>query len=361
MIDGDLSEWEGIPAVLSAFQVFQVAGWDDTADLEAIWRVVWDDNNLYLAASIQDDTHVQTESGNLVYRGDSLEIQVDTDRVGDFAPKPSPDDFQILLSPGDFETLPPSAFRFQGTNFGGISDAPGHHITIAAQPMAEGYTLEAAIPWTDLNMRPQAGLVLGVALNANDNDKPGTAVQEVMMSHVSTRGLTDPTTWGTLALVLSTSDVVSLDIPIPAPTSCAILVNNSFHTVWENHAAQLGCATEDGKNIPMVAENFQHGRMFWRSDNRVIYVLYNTGLWASYTDGWREGNAEFSCGNASSPPTPKRGFGKVWCENNNLRQGLGDAVDAEYATSGFFQGYGGGLILQTGSRTFIFYNDGTWR
>ena len=35
---------------------------------------------------------------------------------------------------------------------------------------------------------------------ANDNDTPGTAVQEVMKSHVATRTLTDPTGWGTLTL-----------------------------------------------------------------------------------------------------------------------------------------------------------------
>jgi hypothetical protein len=43
-------------------------------------------------------------------------------------------------------------------------------------------------------------MVMGLALNANDNDTPGTAAQEVMMSHVASRTLTDPTSWGTLTL-----------------------------------------------------------------------------------------------------------------------------------------------------------------
>jgi hypothetical protein len=47
---------------------------------------------------------------------------------------------------------------------------------------------------------PEPDLIVGVALNANDNDTPGTAVQEVMMSHVATRTLRDPTGWGTLTL-----------------------------------------------------------------------------------------------------------------------------------------------------------------
>jgi hypothetical protein len=65
---------------------------------------------------------------------------------------------------------------------------------------AGGYILEAAVPWSDLSLTPQEGLVIGIALNANDNDTPGPAVQEVMMSHVSTRTLTDPRGWGTLTL-----------------------------------------------------------------------------------------------------------------------------------------------------------------
>ena len=64
----------------------------------------------------------------------------------------------------------------------------------------QGYMLEAVIPWQDLDISPTPGLVLGLALNANDNDTPGTAVQEVMKSHVATRAFQDPTSWGTLTL-----------------------------------------------------------------------------------------------------------------------------------------------------------------
>jgi hypothetical protein len=73
-------------------------------------------------------------------------------------------------------------------------------VTVAAQQTDKGYNLEAAIPWSDLELTPAAGAVIGLALNANDNDTPGTAVQEVMMSHVAGRTLTNPTTWGTLTL-----------------------------------------------------------------------------------------------------------------------------------------------------------------
>lgn len=198
-IDGDLGEWEGA-AFESAFQVFNAEGWDGTDDLGASWRLSWDDANLYLAVAVTDDTHVQTQTGNQIFLGDHVDLQIDTNREGDYAPSLSPDDFQINLSPGDFSGIPASAYRFQGNAEGRMGDAPGHSILVTAQPTAEGYTLEAAIPWADLNLTPQPGMVLGVALNVSDNDTPGTAVQEVMKSHVPTRRFSDPTSWGTLTL-----------------------------------------------------------------------------------------------------------------------------------------------------------------
>jgi hypothetical protein len=200
-IDGSLAEWGSAPTYLSAFRVFNAQSWNGTADLTAVWRLAWDNTNLYIGVEVTDDTHVQIQSGNQIYRGDSVDIQFDTNRNGDFGDGLSPDDFQITFSPGDFSGLSPSAFRFQGRDNGAILDAPGgHHVTLQAVETAGGYILEAAVPWSDLSLTPQEGLVIGIALNANDNDTPGTAVQEVMMSHVSTRTLTDPRGWGTLTL-----------------------------------------------------------------------------------------------------------------------------------------------------------------
>ena len=200
IIDGQLAEWPTLPTYSSAFYVFNAASWDGTEDLQARWQLGWDESHLYIAVDVQDDIHVQTQSGNQLFRGDSVDIQFDTDRSGDFGPQLSPDDYQITLSPGDFAALPPSAFRFRGTAAGTIVDAPGHSVSVAAQPSPNGYTLEAAIPWADLGLSPTIGMTIGLALNANDNDTPGTAVQEVMMSHIATRTLTDPTSWGTLTL-----------------------------------------------------------------------------------------------------------------------------------------------------------------
>lgn len=198
-VDGVLEEWEGVPSTTSAFRVFRAAGWDGTEDLTAVWRLAWDEEHLYVAVDVEDDVHVQTQTGNQIFRGDSVELQIDTDPAANAA-SVNVETFQVILSPGDFSGLSPSAFRFQGTAGGRLVDAPGHGIRVAALRTAGGYRLEAAIPWRDVDVSPVAGMELGLALNANDNDTPGTAVQEVMVSSAPGRTLTDPRTWGLLRL-----------------------------------------------------------------------------------------------------------------------------------------------------------------
>ncbi|MFO7538368.1 MAG: sugar-binding protein, partial [Chloroflexota bacterium] len=149
---------------------------------------------------VTDDVHVQTQRGNLIFRGDSLELQIETN-PGRNARTLGPTNFQIALSPGNFDDIPPSAFRFQGTTEGVMRDAAGgHNILVAARQTGAGYILEAAIPWSNLNLTPTPEMQLGLALNVNDNDTPDTAQQQMMISNVSTRLYADPTSWGRLTL-----------------------------------------------------------------------------------------------------------------------------------------------------------------
>ena len=107
----------------------------------------------------------------------------------------------------------------------------------------------------------------------------------------------------------------------------------------------------------MAHEDCQNGRMCWRQDNDKIYVLYNTRTWARYNDIWQEGQPEFTCGGPDSPPTPKRGFGKIWCENPAVKNGLGNATTGEWGDNGLVQDFAGGTIMQVSGRTYALYTD----
>lgn len=201
VVDGVLQEWENEAVYAAAEHIYQDPAWDGSEDLMTLWQLGWDQANLYIAVRVEDDVHVQTQGDTQIYQGDSLELQVDTDLTGDAGVTHlSPDDYQLIFSPGNFADLPSVVFRFSASEGGQIREVPGHRIALAARPSPTGYALEAAIPWSDLAVSPFPGLTLGFTLGANDNDTPGTARQEVLVSNVATRVLTDPTSWGTLTL-----------------------------------------------------------------------------------------------------------------------------------------------------------------
>jgi hypothetical protein len=74
-------------------------------------------------------------------------------------------------------------------------------IVLEAVLLDDGYRLEAAIPWSTFGVIPYVGQHFGFAFSISDDDQLGTTTQQSMVSTISTRKLTDPTTWGDLTLV----------------------------------------------------------------------------------------------------------------------------------------------------------------
>lgn len=86
--------------------------------------------------------------------------------------------------------------------------------------------------------------------------------------------------------------------------------------------------------------------MFWRSDQDKVYVLFATDhTWATYEDPWIEGDPEFSCSQAETAGSPKRGFGKVWCSRAVVRERLGAALNEERAATVRVQSTESGALL----------------
>jgi hypothetical protein len=168
------------------------------SDLHGSLYVGWDVDNLYLGVEVTDDVHVQLRSGERLYEGDDVEIQIDADLLGDFnASSLSSDDGQVGLSAGDFASQGPEACIWRPAS----REQPGTMITLAAQQTGSGYVLEAAVPWWTLGGRLPVETPVGFCLNLSDNDAPGTAQQQTMISTAPARKWGDPTTWSTLILV----------------------------------------------------------------------------------------------------------------------------------------------------------------
>jgi hypothetical protein len=101
------------------------------------------------------------------------------------------------LSPGE-NRLSPEAFLWNPNSRYG----PAVGLSLSSRPTEPngGYVFEAALPWSFFGVTPAPGQHFGFALNSSDDDVPGTASQQSMLSSVSTRKLLDPTSWGTLEI-----------------------------------------------------------------------------------------------------------------------------------------------------------------
>jgi hypothetical protein len=199
-IDGDISgpEWAGATA-MKVDQMKQVAVgpdlWDGTDDLSgtAMWK--WDENYIYLAADVTDDTRVNeivadpTNWAN-VWQGDGFEtyLQLDPysrtrtayqiDRDYQWSLGVDADNnvgWKIFRSPASpTDTLPPD-----------IPDTTGNAI---AKSTPTGYILEARFPWSGLPdanaslIPPKDGAQAAIALAINDTDTDGSSTRESQIS-----------------------------------------------------------------------------------------------------------------------------------------------------------------------------------
>jgi hypothetical protein len=192
-VDGVLNDWTGASAV-------QFSGRSNGATT----YLAWDATNLYVAFEVTDTqlSALQTtrDSGNL-WQDDAVEVYIDT--RNDRATAMQPDDYQFLvnLNNGQVDLRGTgtgkdvswngtwaSAVRLQGTlNSHGDSDT--------------GYTVEIAIPWTQIGVTPVTGMVLGIDLVVDDSDPASaTPYQTFDWARIAPNPYAQPSLWKRLRL-----------------------------------------------------------------------------------------------------------------------------------------------------------------
>jgi len=198
-IDGSWAEWKDKTTQYPlSYVVWGRSNWSGSADLEASFAAAWDNTNLYVGFKVYDDKYVQNASGENMYKGDSLELLVDSNLDGDFyVQQLSSDDYQLGISGGNGENIKPEAYLWFPTGSKGTKTS----VKIAYVFEAGLYRAEAAIPWSVLGITPSNGLKIGFAASVSDNDNSGENLQQSMVSTAADRSLADPTTWGSMTLV----------------------------------------------------------------------------------------------------------------------------------------------------------------
>jgi hypothetical protein len=153
--------------------------------------------------------------------------------------------------------------------------------------------------------------------------------------------------------------------PTPAPPPCPIAIGAPFQRVWAGDVrATMGCPADAMRETWTAVEWFERGVMFWREDQKMIYVLANDGTWRKIADVWSEGMPEYSC--AATPPAglvqPKRGFGYAWCNQPGLSTLVGWALADEHGYTTQYQSFAGGEMLRGEDNSiFALYRSGWWR
>lgn len=213
-IDGDLSEWESVKGFTMDQEKFFYVGqgmsskrWGGPRDLSATFKVVWDEQYIYVAVRVIDDK-VNEPSGTLVktmetgsWDDDGVELMFDNDGsnmsryyIGD----PMHHEFHFVYSathpyvfdnfwryqagaPQPMFTLPngekePLAFANEVMDKNEITsrfaDAP-YHGTCAFKRTADGYNLEVRMALPGAQMKPiyDGGRAIGFDVAINDNDE----------------------------------------------------------------------------------------------------------------------------------------------------------------------------------------------
>jgi hypothetical protein len=195
-------------------------------------------------------------------------------------------------------------------------------------------------------------------------------------------------TWRASGLGEHTLEVKAFDTASQASQAVALKVEvvtgllpvaGPFAHVWAlgDVGGQLGNPTADAVLERWVADQFFEGGLaYWRNNesspaNYVYVLLYGGGadetqgtVWLHFEDLWHEGTPELSCpqAEANGDLGPRRGFGKVWCEQTAVRDGLGSPLTVEQGANAGFQDFENGAMLWLARLGYVYvlYHDGGW-
>ncbi len=200
VLDGNWGDWKAKSVSYPMnYVVYGRSSWTGAEDLEPSYVLGWDVTNLYIGVKVHDDFYAQHASGINIFKGDSVEILIDTNLWGDFYSQAMDmDDYQIGFSPGlGSITGTKETYVWNPSSVAGTRT----QVTIKSLAEADLYRVEIAVPWSMLGVSPRAGMAFGFTISVSDNDNGEANIQQTMMSNNAARTtFTDPTIWGEMIL-----------------------------------------------------------------------------------------------------------------------------------------------------------------
>ncbi|MEY3898586.1 MAG: hypothetical protein RLZZ214_4108, partial [Verrucomicrobiota bacterium] len=188
VIDGQLTGWPVRPP--ERIGADRLVGGRETGGVEASFKVSWDDKNLYLLANVTDPTPMKNaHSGGDLWNADGLELFIGSEKI-DQGGSLLFTDRQILLGAG----------KDNQTHVANAPQQPAIATSVTPAVDGQGYTLEAAIPWSALDLTPRDGQTLLFDL-AVGNSTDGKSRSSQLVWNGGSRNSSDRSAWGRLSLV----------------------------------------------------------------------------------------------------------------------------------------------------------------
>jgi hypothetical protein len=197
VVDGSLSGWQlGSPISMKDLSFLKEGlDWKGPQDLSGSAYLMWDNENLYLAAEIKDaNPLVNLKQKQDIWNGDAIEMVMSADPSAD--PKRTTfasSDYQIGFSPGDGKENLPVIWNWQRHRSPTGSE-------IVAKKTKDGYILEAKIPWEFFRgFVPAKGTKLGFDIAFDDADYTKERERQFIWNG-DYDFYKDPSVWGILEL-----------------------------------------------------------------------------------------------------------------------------------------------------------------
>ncbi len=167
-----------------------VAGAGSNTGCSGSWQALWDSTNLYVFVDVNDETLNRDSSGN--WNDDSVEVFVDIHNDKATSYVAGADDYQYRFN---WERDKPGSV---GADHGDVTGIDFRVVTTA-----NGYAVEAAMPWTLLFQDkggPSIGDFMGFEVQINDDDNGGDRDNQLDWFSTGNNAWSNPSTIGTVTL-----------------------------------------------------------------------------------------------------------------------------------------------------------------
>ena len=202
-IDGLLTEWDHLEKIeikdnKNVVYTLNGTGWKGPDDLSAAICISWNERAFFVCGEVIDDIQFQQSRGKDIWKGDHLELWLDTELKYDSGRTVANEfTYHFGISAGDFEGIASDVYLWKPKN----RENNLYGINWATQKTPKGYSFEIQIPWEFLHVEnPSLGYSLRINVDLSDTDNLSRE-KKTLMSTSPTRVSSDPTTFRTVELV----------------------------------------------------------------------------------------------------------------------------------------------------------------